>query len=376
MLSFWERESFLHYDTIIIGSGIVGLSTALSLQEQFPQKSILILERGLMPTGASTRNAGFACFGSLTEILHNIDTMGGEAIFAIIEKRIRGLARLRERVGDAALDYQHVGGYELIFKKEVPALARIDEANELLKPIFGDGVYAERRDLLAEFGFKNVESLVVNPHEGHVHTGKMMRALLKMAGEGGIEIHTGAEVLDINDSPDGAEISVRDAHRGTIVFKSKTAIICTNAFSNHFLPEKCITPGRGQVLVTKPIANLKWRGALHFDEGYYYFRNVGNRVLFGGGRNLAFETEATTDIQPNDTILTELDRLLKTVILPETPYEIDMQWSGIMGFSDDYQPIVRRVSPHVILGFSCNGMGVSLAATIGDEVAGMFKESF
>ncbi|MGZ5243758.1 MAG: hypothetical protein ACXWW0_07675 [Bacteroidia bacterium] len=35
MLSFWERESFLHYDIIIIGSGIVGLSTAISLKEKF-----------------------------------------------------------------------------------------------------------------------------------------------------------------------------------------------------------------------------------------------------------------------------------------------------------------------------------------------------
>ncbi|RYZ47414.1 MAG: FAD-binding oxidoreductase, partial [Sphingobacteriales bacterium] len=66
MLSYWEKTSFLHYDHIVIGSGIVGLSTALELRGRFPSSRILVLERGLLPTGASSRNAGFACMGSVT----------------------------------------------------------------------------------------------------------------------------------------------------------------------------------------------------------------------------------------------------------------------------------------------------------------------
>ena len=69
-LSFWERDSFFNdIDVVIIGSGIVGLSTALSLRERDATLRIAIIERGAMPTGASTRNAGFACFGSITELL-------------------------------------------------------------------------------------------------------------------------------------------------------------------------------------------------------------------------------------------------------------------------------------------------------------------
>src|SRR6478735_7248107 len=122
MLSFWETESFLNYDTIIIGSGIVGLSAAISLKEAAPRRSVLVLERSLLPTGASTRNAGFACFGSLTEVLFDLKLNGPDKTRAVIEKRLRGLTRLRERLPDAAMDYRHVGGYELIFEKELPAL--------------------------------------------------------------------------------------------------------------------------------------------------------------------------------------------------------------------------------------------------------------
>src|SRR5688572_1411015 len=140
MLSFWEPESFLNYDVIIIGSGIVGLSAAISLKEKFPERSVLVLERGLFPSGASTRNAGFACFGSLTEILYDLKHCGAERTLSVIEKRIRGLSRLRERLGDEAMDYRHVGGYELIFEAGLPALDEIDQANSLLRGIFPRGV--------------------------------------------------------------------------------------------------------------------------------------------------------------------------------------------------------------------------------------------
>jgi glycine/D-amino acid oxidase-like deaminating enzyme len=63
MLSLWEKQSFLEYDVIVVGAGITGLSTAVSIKEKNPKISVLVVERGILPTGASTKNAGFACFG-------------------------------------------------------------------------------------------------------------------------------------------------------------------------------------------------------------------------------------------------------------------------------------------------------------------------
>lgn len=69
MLSYWERASFIAYDFIIVGGGIVGFSTAISLKEKHPLASVLVVEASFLPSGASTKNAGFACVGSLSEIL-------------------------------------------------------------------------------------------------------------------------------------------------------------------------------------------------------------------------------------------------------------------------------------------------------------------
>ena len=115
-LSFWERDSFLNnIDVAIIGSGIVGLSTALTLRERHKSLRIAVLERGALPEGASTRNAGFACFGSISELLDDLEHHSESDVFALVEKRFRGLARLRQRVGDANMNYEATGNYE-IFK--------------------------------------------------------------------------------------------------------------------------------------------------------------------------------------------------------------------------------------------------------------------
>jgi glycine/D-amino acid oxidase-like deaminating enzyme len=58
------------------GSGFAGLWSALFLKKKHPEAKVTLLDRGLIPTGASTRNAGFACFGSLTELVHDAETMG------------------------------------------------------------------------------------------------------------------------------------------------------------------------------------------------------------------------------------------------------------------------------------------------------------
>ena len=72
MFSYWEQQSFFNYDYIIIGAGITGLSTAIELKERQPKATVLVLERGILPTGASTKNAGFACMCSDTELLADL----------------------------------------------------------------------------------------------------------------------------------------------------------------------------------------------------------------------------------------------------------------------------------------------------------------
>ena len=368
--SYWERTAFIDdADIIIIGSGIVGLSAALHLKQQQPALKVLVLERGFLPTGASTKNAGFACFGTVSEQVAYLNDASEEEVARLVNYKWRGLQRLRENLGDANIDYYQHGGYELFMDNEAAVaderIEQIPYINNLLKNAIGQtDIYSVANAKIAAFGFKGVSRVIYNPFEGQIHTGKMMRVLLNKVYNLGVLVLNGCEIQKIEN--EGSRISLRTSQGN---FTAAKVILATNAFANQLFPELKVVPGRGQVLVTKPIPNLKLKGTYHFDEGYYYFRNIDNRVLFGGGRNIDFDSEETWEFGYTEVVKAKLTQYLKEMILPGQDVEIDYWWSGIMGFGDDISPIVKEVQPNIFCAVRCNGMGVAMGSLVGEEVA-------
>lgn len=366
-LSFWEQESFLNYDVVIVGAGITGLSTACSILEQASKVRVLVVEKSMFPSGASTKNAGFACFGSLTELLTDIDVMGKQRSFSLVEKRYRGLKKLRTRFTDQELGYEPLGGYELLNKSQVALLNRLGEVNALLFPIFEENVFSEVTAKISDFGFNTsaFQAMLFNGFEGQIDTGKTIDSLWRRASELGAKILTGVTVTNLQ----GDEVITSSPTGETISFNAKQIVVCTNAFSKTLLPQLKLAPGRGQVLISKPIKNLPFQGTFHMDEGYYYFRNVGERVLFGGGRHLDIETEETLHQGINPKINDELLRILTNDLLPNFKVEIAHQWSGIMAFGDVKEPIFERINAHTIAAIRLGGMGMALGSEMGEIAA-------
>jgi glycine/D-amino acid oxidase-like deaminating enzyme len=176
----------------------------------------------------------------------------------------------------------------------------------------------------------------------------------------------------------GTEVENIDTSNKTAIIRTKNlgdfealhVCICTNAFSNLFLPAQNIKPGRGQVLITKPIKNLPFNKTFHFDKGYFYFKNVGNRVLFGGGRNLDFEGENTAEFGITEMIINQLKHYMTDYILPNTHYEIDHIWSGIMAFNESKTPFSEIIQANLSASVCMNGMGVALAPFLARELVG------
>jgi glycine/D-amino acid oxidase-like deaminating enzyme len=244
-------------------------------------------------------------------------------------------------------------------------IAQIPYINNLLKNALGHAdIYSAASAKIADFGFKGVSRMIYNPFEGQIHTGKMMRALLYKAYNLGVLVLNGCEIKQIEN--EASHVCMRTTHGN---FKAGKVILATNAFASQLFPELNVVPGRGQVLVTKPITDLKLKGTYHFDEGYYYFRNIDNRVLFGGGRNLDFESEATWVFGHTEAVKNKLTQHLKEVILPAQDFEIDYWWSGIMGFGNENNPIVKEIEPNLFCAVRCNGMGVAMGSLVGEEVA-------
>lgn len=365
-LSFWELETyFRNVDFTIIGSGIVGLSTAYHLRLKHPNAKIIIIEKGRLPEGASTKNAGFACFGTLSEILWYLESNPEEEVYKLVEKRFKGLKKLRSLIPDKKMDYNQFGGYEIFRENDLElmetSLSNLDKINSWLKPIFNQNVF-QKSD--KNFGFNQTIGMVETEFEGHIHTGKMMKSFLELISSHQISILNNIEITAINDL--NSEVELELNHQFT--FKTGKVFLCTNAFTKKIY-DLDVVPARAQVLVTKPIENLQLKGCFHMDEGFYYFRNVGNRVLFGGGRNLDLEGETTTEFGTTELIQNQLETYLREMILPNQKFEIDHRWSGIMGMGAQRNPIVKQLSENVYCGVRLTGTGIAIGSLVGEELA-------
>ncbi|WP_100610596.1 NAD(P)/FAD-dependent oxidoreductase [Confluentibacter lentus] len=366
-LSYWEIKSwFTNIDYTIVGSGIVGLSCAWYLKERFPKSNILILEKGMLPQGASTKNAGFACFGSLSEILEDLKSHSENEVLELVEKRFQGLHLLRKTLGDKAINYQNYGGFELFSNLDDElydtSLSQKNEINKFLKPIFKIDAFSLKNNI---FNFKHIkDKYIFNPFEGQIDTGMMMTTLLKKVQSKGIKILNNTTVEQFEETSHSVKIKTN-----TFEFSTSKLLIATNGFASQLIHED-VKPARAQVLITKPIKNLHIKGVFHLDKGYYYFRNIDDRILLGGGRNLDFKGEETTEFNETEHIQKALETLLKTTILPETPFEIEHRWSGIMGMGSFGQKkaIVKPMGNRVYCGIRLGGMGIAMGSLIGKEL--------
>jgi gamma-glutamylputrescine oxidase len=374
MLSFWEKEIwFKDVDFLVIGGGLVGLTSAIFFKRKNPNAKVLVLEKGPIPSGASTKNAGFACFGSPGELLDDLNNSSINQVCSLVERRFRGFDKLKSLVGESGLGYEKTGGYELFSKEEQGAfelcIDKSQELNKLLKPIFGSNPFEEDCTVGTRFGLKNFPYAVSLPHEGMIHTGKMVHSLIQIAQREGVLIVSGLPLLNYEDL--GGKVQFETSFGRYLCGK---LLICTNGFSKGILSELDIEPARAQVLITTEVSDLKVKGVFHFQQGYYYFRNVGNRILLGGGRNLDKDNERTLQMETTAVIQNHLKKLLRKNILPTAKFEIEDSWAGIMGMggNNEKQAIVKMLSGNVGCAVRLGGMGIALGAGIADEAVSLF----
>jgi gamma-glutamylputrescine oxidase len=391
-ISVWEQSTyFAPKDLVIVGCGFVGLWTAYEAIHQNPKLNITILERGTIPSGASTRNAGFSCFGSVSELISDIQLMGEAAMLETVKMRYDGLQRIQEVFKAKEIDYNQWGGYELFEGKKG---AKNDESglydisklesdiaylNKILAPALKTPkkngkylpIYTNASKHIKKLGFQGIEALAFNQLEGQLNSAKLVLALQKAVQAKGVQILFNTEVKKFKSHKKGVTITTNLE----AVLETKQFLVCTNGFAKQLIPSLDVVPARGQVFVTEPIKNLKFKGCFHFDEGYYYFRNLGNRLLLGGARNADFKNEKTYSLETSATIQKVLEDFMMQRILPKGSKKpkIELRWSGTMGMGNIKKPIIEQVQPNVYCAVRMSGMGVAIAPIVAKKALKLMK---
>jgi len=372
------------YDVIIIGGGVYGLSLGYTILERQPKKSVCILERGILPMGASSKNAGFVTFIGYIEFISEIESKGWDRASKEMLNRFTGAQMLLKRVNNDPNIVKQTGCYDIIYEKDLAHLDRLDEINDRFINLFPEGLFTIRNDMIPKLGMntEKVKALVHNPLEWQLQTGRFLMKLLKKFQSMGGTYLTGCEVVSyrrISDSPPTGKSSGQQSNcAGLTEVKIKnatvkgdyqaltcqTAIFCVNSFAKTFVQDTNIVPGRGQVMITKPIHGLNFESNFFADHGYYYMRTIDGRILLGGARHLNFEAETTHELQNTEFYKQHLPLKIQE-FFPQMKFEVDFFWSGIMGFNESAdQYVIQKLDEGVYSVFGCQGNGMCLTTYV------------
>jgi gamma-glutamylputrescine oxidase len=383
-ISVWEQSTyFAPKDVVIIGCGFVGLWTAYELIQKNPKLQITILERGVIPSGASTRNAGFSCFGSVSELMYDVQLMGEANMLETVKMRYDGLQRIQKVFDKKTIDYDQFGGYELFEQGGAYDISKLDTdityLNKILAPALGTPkkngkylpIYTNESKQISKLGFQKINALAFSPWEGQLNSAKLVLALQKEVQAKGVQILFNTEVKKFKSHKKGVTVKTNLE----AALETKQLLICTNGFAKQLMPALDVVPARGQVFITEPIPNLKFKGTFHFDEGFYYFRNVGNRLLLGGARNKDFKNEKTTSLETSKLIQKNLEAFMMKRILPKGAKKpkIELRWSGTMGMGKIKKPIIQELQPNVYCAVRMSGMGVAIAPIVAQKAVKLMK---
>ncbi|MBO6794490.1 MAG: FAD-binding oxidoreductase [Balneolaceae bacterium] len=358
--SYWEEVLYnQHCDVLIVGAGLTGLSTALFSKRKNPNARVVVLERGVFPIGASTRNAGFACIGTVGEHLADLELDSETKLKERIKSRFEGLQLLTSTLGEQEIDYDPCGGWEIFTDQQVfeEVAIQVDRFNNWMSELIGE-------EEVYSIGKFEGYPAIFNRVEGALHPGKMIQKLIALNIAAGVEIRWQTEVKHL-DFDNGI---VTGSH--TEQWNAENVVLATNAFTNRLSNKETIKPGRGLVFVTSPIKDIKWKSTFHYDKGYVYFRNLGaDRLLIGGGRNVDYDKETTNEFGINESIKNFLIGFVNDVIKLPKGWKIEREWSGIMGFTESKSPSLEKIGAKTWQVAGLSGMGVALGMALGKKAA-------
>lgn len=366
--SYWEQDLFTErYDIVIVGAGFSGLSTAYFLARSRPELSIAVVEERVIQRAASTRNAGMACISSLSELIDDVEHSGWDSVLGLVEQRWRGLKLMQQLFPAELIDFRLVPAGELFFEGQEFAkdryLHRMDEANEHLKAVTGSDYYSISEPFL---GTGKGQVMIKHKEEGQLHPGRLHRAWMNRVRANGVDIFEGVKCMSYEKK--NREIQIRTSGPS---LSTRQLLICTNGEAGELLEGAQVHQVQNHIMVFAPENGVNWQGNLHAESGYVYARNIGKRLLVGGGRHITADKGRELESIEKDVRAYLMDFASeylwteRRTQLPQPEYE----WTGYLGVGPQKTPLLKEWSPGVFALCRLSGMGVALSSFLGQQTA-------
>ena len=351
-------------DTVIVGGGLAGLTTALQLARA--GQSVVIVEAQLVGFGASGRNGGFVAPGFATDNEAIARKVGADAARRLQALSIEGVDFVRNTIDELDIvaaapcpGIMSVTRYEDGPNLKAYAEHMRDEHDYPLEYWDRDHVRSVLKSDRYFQGLRDTRAFHIHP----------LNYLLALAAEferlgGKIYENSSATASDFTK----AEKRIRTS---TGEVRARHVVLTTGGYTGSLERrlKRAFLPIATYVMVSEQDPDLIRQAIVTSDAigdnrragDYYRFVEGGKRILWGG--------RITTHAASTATLVRELRREMTTTFPQLKNLKTEFAWSGLMSYARHLMPQVGELQPGVWHCTAFGGHGLNTTAIAGKVVA-------
>ncbi len=346
------------FDAVIIGGGILGISTAYELARA-GMKKICVLERKYLASGSTGR-----CGGGFRQ------QWSTEANTTLAMASVRRLEGLEEELGYRTEFYQ--GGYLILAHTEEEE--RQFASNVAMQRSLGLEVDMvepdEARKIVPFLNTEMIRKATWCPKDGHINPFLLTQGYANAARRLGVEIHLWTNVTGIMKKSDIFFVMTE----GGNTYQTPLLFNCAGGFSksigqmlNVDIP---VDPYRHEILVTEPVERLWNPMVISFSIGLYARQEMSGGVVMGMGDP---NEPVGTYVGSSMHFMYEMSKRFTQLFPKLDKLRIVRQWAGLYEMTADAQPILGPVDEvdNFIQASGFSGHGLMLAPAVSQLLADM-----
>jgi glycine/D-amino acid oxidase-like deaminating enzyme len=357
-------------DVVVVGGGLVGLSTAYWLTELRPDLKITVLDRGHCGSGASGRNAGFLTLGSASFYRNLAQKWGVEKALLIQQFARESLELLKQHILMASPEIKFEKSSSMtLFQSE----SQFQSWQNTFDSKSFDFTWLSENELPASLQTRFYGGYETGP-EYKINPMQLLSSLKKILENRKVQIIENSSAYEITYEGLKTELNT---------IKCRQIVMAINGYFPQFHEafKTFIKPNRAQMLA------IELSDALDCPHLYYdppervYWRKINEKVLIIGGKRVLDESGETGDFEK---ISPKIQKGLELYLTEQLglSFKVLNRWSGTMGFTEHELPLIGKINApietYMIGGFSGHGMGLGFnsAKDVVELLLGATKHSF
>ncbi|RWK10075.1 FAD-dependent oxidoreductase [Mesorhizobium sp.] len=352
-------------DAVIVGGGIMGLSTALHAARA--GLSVQVLEAAAIGQGASGLNGGQVIPGLKYDPEWLIGHFGKERGEALVDFAASTADAVFDVIRDEKLAVPFTRNGWIQAAHTETALKAAAGRDRQWRARGADGKLLDQAEIAAMTGAKGYLGGWLDRRAGVIDPLSYTLELARIASAAGARIAERQQVVKLSSEAGLWRVSVQ----GGGELRAKSVVLATNAYTDGLLPglAQTIVPLHSFQIATAPLppelASTILPGGQAVSDSrrilVYYRKSADGRLVLGGRGRMALPSGASD--------WAHLERALIRLYPALAGLAIEKRWFGRVAMTPDHLPHLHEPEKDLLAVVGCQGRGVGLMSALGKRMA-------